>query len=123
MLGVLFAFVLCGMLAMAVAGGSRFPVVNAMVASVVLPVESGFNSLGNAGNSLFISGHFRLCWCFGDSCLLGAVLFQSGTSLRWYPSDRRLSFLSISGTGSSRFCCLLFYGRFLCYYVIIFFHI
>ena len=52
MLGVLFAFVLCGMLAMAVAGGSRFPLVNAIVASVVLPVESGFNSLGNAGNSL-----------------------------------------------------------------------
>ena len=52
MLGVLFAFVLCGMLAMAVAGGSRFPLVNAIVASVVLPVENGFNSLGNAGNSL-----------------------------------------------------------------------
>ena len=31
MLGVLFAFVLCGMLAMAVAGGSRFPLVNAIV--------------------------------------------------------------------------------------------
>ena len=40
------------MLAMAVAGGSRFPLVNAIVASVVLPVENGFNSLGNAGNSL-----------------------------------------------------------------------
>ena len=52
MLGVLFAFVLCGMLAMAVAGGSRFPVVNAIVASVMLPVESAFNSVGNAGNSL-----------------------------------------------------------------------
>ena len=52
MLGVMFAFVLCGMLAMAVAGGSRFPLVNAIVASVVLPVENGFNSLGNAGNSL-----------------------------------------------------------------------
>ena len=52
MLGILFAFVLVGMLAMAVAGGSRFPVVNAIVASVMLPVESAFNSVGNAGNSL-----------------------------------------------------------------------
>lgn len=52
MLCVLFAFVLLGMLAMAVAGRSRFPLVNALVASVVLPVESGINSVGNAGNSL-----------------------------------------------------------------------
>ena len=52
MLGILFAFVLVGMLAMAVAGGSRFPVVNAIVASVMLPVESSFNGLANAGNSV-----------------------------------------------------------------------
>ena len=52
MLGVLFALMLFGMLAMAIAGGSRFPVVNAIVTSVMLPVESGFNSVGNAGNSL-----------------------------------------------------------------------
>ena len=52
MLGILFTLVILGMLAMAVAGRSRFPLVNAIVASVVLPVENGFNSLGNAGNSL-----------------------------------------------------------------------
>ncbi len=52
MLGVLFIFVLLGMLAMAIAGGSRFPLINGAVAAVVLPVESGLNSLGNAGNSL-----------------------------------------------------------------------
>ena len=52
MLCVLFAFVLLGMLAMAVAGRSRFPLVNALVASVMLPVESGLNSVGNAGNSV-----------------------------------------------------------------------
>ena len=52
MLGILFAVIILGMLAMAVAGRSRFPLVNAVVAGVMLPVESLFNSAGNAGNSL-----------------------------------------------------------------------
>ena len=52
MLGILFAVIILGMLAMAVAGRSRFPLVNAAVAGVMLPVESLFNSAGNAGNSL-----------------------------------------------------------------------
>ena len=52
MLCVLFVLVLVSMLAMAVAGRSRFPLVNALVASVMLPVESGLNSVGNAGNSV-----------------------------------------------------------------------
>ena len=52
MLGILFTLVILGMLAMAVAGRSRFPMVNSVVASVMLPVESGFNAVGNAGNSL-----------------------------------------------------------------------
>ncbi|MDO4922365.1 MAG: rod shape-determining protein MreC [Phascolarctobacterium sp.] len=52
MLGVLAVFVLLSLLAMAVAGKSRFPLVNSVVAAVVLPAESGLNSIGNAGNSL-----------------------------------------------------------------------
>lgn len=52
MLCVLFVLVLVSMLAMAVVGRSRFPLVNALVASVMLPVESGLNSVGNAGNSV-----------------------------------------------------------------------
>lgn len=52
MLGVLGVLVVLGMLAMAVAGGSRFPLVNAMVTTIMLPVESAFNSVGNAGNSV-----------------------------------------------------------------------
>ena len=38
MLGILFAVIILGMLAMAVAGRSRFPLVNAVVAEVMLPV-------------------------------------------------------------------------------------
>ena len=38
MLGILFTLVILGMLAMAVAGRSRFPMVNSVVASVMLPV-------------------------------------------------------------------------------------
>ncbi|MDY2638105.1 MAG: rod shape-determining protein MreC [Phascolarctobacterium sp.] len=52
MLGVLGVLVVLGMLAMAVAGGSRFPLVNAVVTTIMLPVESAFNSVGNAGNSV-----------------------------------------------------------------------
>lgn len=52
MLIIMGGFVLVGMLALAIAGGSRFPLVNAVVTAVVLPVENGFNAVGNAGNSL-----------------------------------------------------------------------
>ena len=48
MLCVLFVIVMLGMLAMAVAGRSRFPLVNSAVSTVVLPIESGLTSLGAA---------------------------------------------------------------------------
>ena len=40
------------MLAMAVAGRSRFPLVNRAVAAVVLPVESMLTGLGNASDGV-----------------------------------------------------------------------
>ena len=52
MLVVLFVLVLFSMLAMAVAGRSRFPLVNRAVAAVVLPVESMLTGLGNAGDGV-----------------------------------------------------------------------
>ena len=52
MLVALFVLVLFSMLAMAVAGRSRFPLVNRAVAAVVLPVESMLTGLGNAGDGL-----------------------------------------------------------------------
>ena len=52
MLCVLFAFILLAMLAMAIAGKSRFPLVNRTVAAVVLPVEEGLTSLGSASDGL-----------------------------------------------------------------------
>ena len=52
MLIVLAVFVLLAMLSMAVAGGSRFPLINKVVTAIVLPAESGINSIGHAGSSL-----------------------------------------------------------------------
>lgn len=52
MLCVLFVVVMLAMLAMAIAGRSRFPLVNNAVATVVLPVESGLTSLGAAGDGV-----------------------------------------------------------------------
>ncbi len=52
MLGILAIFVLLSLLAMAVAGKSRFPLVNSVVAAALLPVESGLNSVGHTGDSL-----------------------------------------------------------------------
>lgn len=52
MLVALFILVLFSMLAMAVAGRSRFPLVNRAVAAVVLPVESMLTGLGNAGDGV-----------------------------------------------------------------------
>ena len=52
MLVALFILVLFSMLAMAVAGRSRFPLVNRAVAAVVLPVESMLTRLGNAGDGV-----------------------------------------------------------------------
>lgn len=50
MLGVLAVFVLLSLLAMAVAGKSRFPLVNSAVAAVLLPAESALNAVGEAGD-------------------------------------------------------------------------
>ena len=52
MLAALFVMVLLSMLAMAVAGRSRFPLVNRAVSAVVLPVESVLTGIGNAGDGV-----------------------------------------------------------------------
>ena len=52
MLCVLFVVVMLCMLAMAVAGRSRFPLVNKTVAAVVLPVENGLTNLGAASDGV-----------------------------------------------------------------------
>lgn len=57
MLCALFVLVLVAMLALAVAGKSRFPLVNRAVAVVLLPAESGLNAIGQAGDG--IRGYWR----------------------------------------------------------------
>lgn len=52
MLGVLAALILLAMLAMAIAGKSRFPLVNKAVSFVVLPVENALTSMGTAGDGV-----------------------------------------------------------------------
>lgn len=52
MLGVLAALILLAMLAMAIAGKSRFPLVNKAVSFVVLPVENALTSMGTAGDDV-----------------------------------------------------------------------
>lgn len=47
MLCVLAGLMTLAMLALAIAGKSRFPLVNSMVAAIVLPVENGITSLGH----------------------------------------------------------------------------
>lgn len=53
-LGILLLF---AMLAMAVAGKSRFPLVNSAVAAVMLPVENAVNTIGHTGDS--VRGYWR----------------------------------------------------------------
>ena len=52
MLYFLAGFVAITMLALAIAGKSRFPLINRMVAFVVLPVASGITSLGHGADGL-----------------------------------------------------------------------
>lgn len=52
MLGLVTVLVLLGMLAMAIAGRSRFPLVNGAVASVVLPLESCLAALGRTSDGI-----------------------------------------------------------------------
>lgn len=52
MLCILMVIVLSGMLAMAIAGKSRFPVINGIVAAVVLPVEEGVTALGHGADGI-----------------------------------------------------------------------
>lgn len=52
MLYILFAFIMLGMLALAVSGKSRFPMVNKAVSFVVLSMENGLTSLGHAGDDI-----------------------------------------------------------------------
>ncbi|MCD7975300.1 MAG: rod shape-determining protein MreC [Phascolarctobacterium sp.] len=50
LLCILFALIMIAMIALAVAGRSRFPVVNKAVAAIVLPVENAINYLGRVGD-------------------------------------------------------------------------
>jgi len=52
MLCVLFVLILLSMLAMAIAGKSRFPLVNKGVAAVMLPVENGLTAIGNTSDGI-----------------------------------------------------------------------
>lgn len=52
MLCILFAVIVLALLSLAVAGKSRFPLVNRAVAAVVLPVTDGFAAIGHAGDSV-----------------------------------------------------------------------
>ncbi len=52
MLGILTVLILLAMLAMAIAGKSRFPLVNKAVSLVVLPVENVLTNMGTAGDGV-----------------------------------------------------------------------
>ncbi|MDO4177792.1 MAG: rod shape-determining protein MreC [Phascolarctobacterium sp.] len=52
MLCVLAGLLTLAMLALAIAGKSRFPIVNSMVAAIVLPVENGITSFGHGLDGL-----------------------------------------------------------------------
>lgn len=57
MLCALFVLVLFSMLALAVSGKSRFPLINKAVATVVLPIENALVAIGNTGDN--IRGYWR----------------------------------------------------------------
>ncbi len=57
MLCALFVLILFSMLALAVSGKSRFPLINKAVATVVMPVENALVALGNTGDN--IRGYWR----------------------------------------------------------------
>ncbi len=57
MLCILFVLVIFSMLILAVAGKSRFPLINRAVAVVLLPAESGITAVGHMGDS--IRGYWR----------------------------------------------------------------
>ncbi len=57
LLCILFALIMIAMIALAVAGRSRFPMVNKAVAAIVLPVENAINYLGETGDG--IRGYWR----------------------------------------------------------------
>ena len=57
MLCALFVLVIFSMLALAVSGKSRFPLINKVVATVVMPVENALVAIGNTGDN--IRGYWR----------------------------------------------------------------
>ena len=57
MLCALFVLVLCSMLALAISGKSRFPLINRVVATVVMPIENALVAIGNTGDN--IRGYWR----------------------------------------------------------------
>lgn len=52
MLGILFALIIFGLLSLAVAGKSRFPLINKGVSFVILPIESGITAMGHMGDDI-----------------------------------------------------------------------
>lgn len=52
MLCILFVLIFFSMLVLAVAGKSRFPLINKAVSFVLLPVESAFTAVGNTGDGI-----------------------------------------------------------------------
>ena len=53
----LFVLILFSMLALAISGKSRFPLINKAVATVVMPVENALVAIGNTGDN--IRGYWR----------------------------------------------------------------
>lgn len=57
MLCALFVLILFSMLALAISGKSRFPLINKAVATVMMPVENALVAIGNTGDN--IRGYWR----------------------------------------------------------------
>ena len=52
MIGMLSALIIFGLLSLAVAGKSRFPLINKGVSFVILPIESSITAVGHMGDSI-----------------------------------------------------------------------
>lgn len=78
MLCVLAGLITLAMLALSIAGKSRFPLVNSMVAAIVLPMENGITSLGHGMDG--IRDYWRAMTVLQEE---NAHLKQENTELRY----------------------------------------